>query len=113
MVAVEDDIRAAGAEIIWVLEMGAGFTPGTAEECLDFMTEIGSAAGWCVGDDETEPEADVWDESPFSVGRGFDIITPRETMEIVYTTSHGTPSGNENPDGTVILEEVQAVVDGL
>ena len=80
--------------------------PGTAEACRDFMDDRGSEAGLCVGDGQTEPEAGVWDNSPFSVGRGFDIIVPRDSMEIVFTTNHGTPAGNENIDGEDVLEAV-------
>ena len=80
--------------------------PGTAASCRDFMDDRGSEAGWCVGDGQTEPEPGVWDNSPFSVGRGFDIIVPRGSMEIVFTTNHGTPAGNENIDGEDVLEAV-------
>ena len=85
--------------------------PGTAEDCRDFMDDLGSARGWCVGDGETQPDSGVWDNSPFSVGRGFDIIVPRHSMEIVYTTNHGTPGGNENLTGAEVLEAVEAAVD--
>jgi len=84
--------------------------PGTAEGCRDFMDGRGSEAGWCVGDGQTEPEPGVWDDSPFSVGRGFDIIVPRDSMEIVFTTNHGTPDGNDNIDGEAVLAEVERVV---
>ena len=72
------------------------------------MDELGSpSVGWCVGDDETNPVAGTFDDSPFSIGRGFDMIVPKRTMEIVYTTSHGTPSGNENLSGEDVLEAVR------
>ena len=77
------------------------------------MDDRGSSKGWCVGDGETEPEAGAWDESPFSVGRGFDIVVPRSTMTVEFTTNHGTPSGNENIDGDAVLEAVRDVIDGL
>ncbi len=55
----------------------------------------------------------MWDDSPFSVGRGFDIIVPLSTMEIVYSTSHGTGPGNENLEGDDILQAVEDAIDDL
>jgi hypothetical protein len=110
VVDVEQDIVAAGAQIVWVLEQGPQFQLGTAQECHRVMAELGSQAGWCVGDDEALPRPDAWDESEFSDGRGFDLIVPRSTMQIVYSTSHGTPSGNENLTGADVLVEVQRVL---
>lgn len=114
MAEVADEIVAEGAEIIWVLEQGPQFQDGTAEECMATMDVLGDpSVGWCVGDDETAPEPDVFDDSPFSVARGFDMIVPRATMEIVYTTSHGTPSGNENISGEDVLAEVRNAIADL
>ena len=76
------------------------------------MDFLGSDNGWCVGDSETEPEPGTFDNSPFSVERGFDIIVTRSDMRIGYATSHGTPSGNENVDGEDILAEVQSLAGG-
>lgn len=81
--------------------------PGTAVDCLNFMEGRGSDAGWCVGDAETQPEPGTFDDSPFSVARGFDMLVPLDTMTVDYTTSHGTPSGNENPTGEDVLAEVR------
>ena len=110
---VEDQIIAAGAEIIWVLEANAFLQPGTAEDCRTIVNGLGSQVGWCVGDSETMPVAGVFDNSPFSLSRGFDIIVPRATMEIVYATNHGTPGGNENISGEALLAQVQLVADSL
>ena len=77
------------------------------------MDSVGSTLGWCVGDSETMPLAGAFDESPFSVERGFDIIVPRGGMDIRYTTSHGTVPGNENISGAELLAEVEAVVASL
>ena len=110
---VEQQILDAGAEIIWVLEQDAFVQPGTAQSCRDFVDSQGSTLGWCVGDGATQPVAGTFDDSPFSIGRGFDIIVPRETMEIVYTTNHGTPLGNENITGEELLAEIQAVAESL
>jgi hypothetical protein len=108
---VEDEIVAAGAEIIWVLEQDPSFEPGTANRCMETMDALGSKdQGWCVGDEQTEPVAGTFDDSPFSVARGFDMIVPRSTMEIVWTSSHGTPSGNENLEGEDVLAAVQEAV---
>ena len=108
MAEVADEIVAEGAEIIWVLEKGPGFEDGTAEECMATMDVLGSpSVGWCVGDDETNPVAGTFDGSPFSIGRGFDMIVPRSTMEILWTSSHGSTSGNENLEGSDILAKVQ------
>lgn len=112
MAEVEDEIVAAGAQIVWVLEQDPSFQPGTADLCAEVMDALGSEdQGWCVGDAQTEPVPGTFDESPFSVGRGFDLIVPRSTMEIVWTSSHGTPSGNENLDGATVLEAVEAAVE--
>jgi hypothetical protein len=110
----EDEIVEAGAQIVWVLEQDPSGTPGTAELCDEVMTELGSVGtGFCVGDAETEPTPGVFDESPFSLYRGFDMVLPRSTMEIRWTSSHGTPSGNENLEGDGVLAAVEQVIGGL
>lgn len=112
MAQQEENIRAAGAEIIWVLEATTSGQAGTAVTCADFIGQE-SDQGWCVGDGQTQPLDGEWDDSPFSIGRGFDIIVPRSTMVIEYTTSHGTPSGNDNLTGQDILQAVEDVIDSL
>jgi hypothetical protein len=107
---VEEDIIAAGAEIIWVLEATSFGQPGTAEDCRAFVNQRGSDKGYCVGDADTEPEPGTFDDSPFSVARGFDMIVRRSDMRIVFESSHGTPAGNENLTGAEILAEVEAAV---
>lgn len=77
------------------------------------MDNRGSDKGWCVGDGETEPEEGTFDESPFSIARGFDMIVTRRDMRVGYVTTHGTPAGNENPSGAEVLAEVQAAVAAL
>ena len=64
-------------------------------------------------DNKGVPVPGTFDNSPFSIARGFDIIVPRSTMEIVYSTNHGTPQGNENITGEELLAEIQAVAAGL
>jgi len=103
----------AGAQIIWVLEQNTSFNLGTAEDCRDYMDGKGSTLGWCVGDGMTMPEPTTFDDSPFSNARGFDMIVVRETMEVVFSSTHGTTAGSENLTGEELLAEVQAVVDGL
>ncbi len=111
MAEVEDEIVGAGAQIVWVLEQDPGGTPGTADLCTGVMDALGSEdQGLCVGDAQTEPTPGAFDASPFSVYRGFDMIVPRSTMQIVWTSSHGSPSGNENLDGGAVLEAVEAAV---
>lgn len=110
---VEQQILDAGAQIIWVLEQNSFGQPGTAEMCRNFLDSRGSELGWCVGDGETIPTPGTFDTSPFSIARGFDIIVPRSTMEIVFTTNHGTPQGNENISGEELLAQIQAVAAGL
>lgn len=111
---MEDEIVAAGAEIVWVLEQDASGVDGTAESCMDVMDVLGSEdRGWCVGDGQTEPVAGAFDDSPFSVFRGFDMIVPRATMEIVWTSSHGSPGGNENLEGEDVLRAVRDAVANL
>lgn len=111
--SIEDDIRALGAEIIWVLEASASGVAGTADSCYSFMNTAGATQGWCVGDGQTVPLPGSWDDSAFSVGRGFDIVVPRDTMEIVYTTNHGTPSGNDNPTAAEFLQHVTDTINAL
>jgi hypothetical protein len=91
-----------------VLENNPQFEEGTAEDCRAFMDTRGSDAGWCVGDGETQPEAMVFDNSPFSEFRGFDMIVPRDSMTIEWTTTHGTPQGNENITGEDVLDAVRS-----
>lgn len=107
-----NDIESAGAGIIWVLEQAPDSAPGTAERCVDFMTDsaVGAPTGWCVGDSQTLPDAGEFDNSPFSNGRGFDIIVPTNTMIIEEATDHGTPAGNDNLEGVDILRLVQDVI---
>ena len=113
MADVEQQIAAEGAEIIWVLEQDTQGDPGTPEACRGFKQYHGTAGGWGVGDDQTLPFAGTFDESPFSQGRGFDIIVPRSSMEIVYTTNHGTPAGNENLSGEEVLDAVREAAAAL
>jgi len=66
-----------------------------------------------VGDDETAyPYADAFDDSPFSVSRGFEIIVRRSTMTIEWASSHGSVGGNDNISAADLLAEVEAVVAG-
>jgi hypothetical protein len=104
---VEEQIIAAGAQVIWVLEQDGSFNAGTADACRRFVDSQGSDAGWCVGDGETEPMPGVWDDSPFARGRGTDVLVRRSDMRIVWTSNHGTPRGNENLTGEQVLEEVR------
>jgi hypothetical protein len=105
---VEDEIVAEGVQIIWVIEQINFVTAGLYEHCAEFNEAVsGSTAGWCVGDGETTPEAGVFDDSPFSDRRGFDILVDRSTMEVVLTTNHGTTNGNENISGDELLAEIR------
>lgn len=110
MANVADEIVEAGAEIIWVLEQNQNNAPGTAELCEITMGYFNATQGWCVGDSQTEPLQYAFDTSPFSVYRGFDMIVPRSDMTIVFESSHGSPSGNENLSGEELLEAVKAAV---
>ena len=109
MAEVEEDILEEGAAIIWVLERDQTFQEGTAELCRETMNRLGSDKGWCVGDYETVPTPGTFDESPFSERRGFDILVERESMKVVFSTSHGTPDGNENIDGEELLEVIRGL----
>lgn len=113
MAQVEQEIIDAGAQIIWVLEADSFGQPGTAQACRDFVDFMGSSLGWCVGDGATMPMPGTFDNSPFSIARGFDIIVPRGTMVIEYSTSHGTPAGNDNITGEELLAKVQEIAAGL
>lgn len=110
MAELDDEIRDAGAAILWVLEADSGGTAGTADLCGEVMDVLGDPdQGWCVGDAQTEPAPGTFDQSPFSVYRGFDMIVPRDTMEILWTSSHGTPAGNDNIDGQDVLDAVREI----
>ena len=106
---VEQQILDAGAQIIWVLEADGFGQPGTAQACRNFVDSRGSTLGWCVGDGATVPTPGTFDNSPFSIGRGFDIIVPRSSMRIEFTTNHGTPGGNENISGEDLLAAIEMV----
>ena len=108
MVDNEQAIEEAGAQIIWVLEQDRSGQPGTREACDELFDVEGSVVGICVGDSQTEPEPGTFDRSPFSIKRGFDIIVDRRTMRIVWDSSHGTPSGNDNLSGEDVLAAVEA-----
>ena len=112
MADLDEDFQAAGAEIIWVLEQGPRFENGTAENCIATMEDLGATTGWCVGDDETLPNADVFDDSSLSNNRGFDILVSRDTMRIEWASTHGTGPNDENPDGADVLAEVEALRSG-
>lgn len=109
MAQVEEDILAAGAAIIWVLEEDTRSRPGTAESCRSTFDGYGSDKGLCVGDGQTSPSPGTFDRSPFSVRRGIDLIVRRSDMHIVFEASHGTPAGNDNLTGADILAEVRRV----
>ncbi|MCO4745820.1 MAG: hypothetical protein KC912_13585 [Proteobacteria bacterium] len=105
---VENDIVAEGVELIWVIEDITFGVDGTAEHCAEFASDVsGSSQGWCVGDGQTQPVAETFDDSPFSEGRGFDILVDRSTMEVLFTTNHGTPTGNENVTGQELLTMIR------
>ncbi|MCK6549118.1 hypothetical protein L6R52_24960 [Myxococcota bacterium] len=94
-------------EIIWVLEQDTSFVDGTAQSCRTFVNGRGSDKGWCVGDGQTMPTAGEFDDSPFSAFRGFDMLVRKSDMHIIWTTNHGTPSGNENLTSDQILAELR------
>lgn len=105
---MEEEIAAEGVEIVWVIEQTTFGNPGTYANCAEFNENIsGSNLGWCVGDGETEPTPGAFDDSPFSEGRGFDILVERASMEILLTTNHGTPTGNDNIDGEALLAMIR------
>ena len=110
MAAIEDQFIAEGAQIIWVLEQGAEGTPGTAEQCTEALDVLGDpTSGWCVGDGSTLPEASAFDTSPFSEGRGFDMIVRRSTMTVEYSSNHGNPVTNDNPTAEEVLDALRAL----
>ena len=111
--SIQEDIRDLGVEIIWVLERTQAGQPGTADTCYDFFHTAGATEGWCVGDSQTMPVPQTFDNSPFAIGRGFDLIVARDSMRIEWVSTHGTPSGNENLTAEQILAEVTAVVEAL
>ena len=93
-----------------MLEQGSIAQAGTATLCRSELDYLGSDDGWCVGDSQTSPVPGTFDNSPFSIGRGFDLIVQRDTMELLWSSNHGTPNGNENLTGAQVLAEVQARV---
>jgi hypothetical protein len=114
---VEEDFIAAGAQIIWVLTETMSFEGGTATNCRAFLNSRMSDQGWCVGDSQTEgqtvPSDTTWADSPFAIGRGYDVIVSRRDMRIRDVATHGTPLGNDNLTGPELLARVQAVLDSL
>ena len=104
---VEQTILDEGTALIWVLAEDQSSIPGTAEGCRQFVAGQGSAAGICVGDGETQPAAGVFHNSGFADGRGFDMVVERASMKIIWTASHGTPSGNDNLSGDNILDQLR------
>lgn len=107
MAQVEEQIINAGAQLIWVLEATRRGQPATGEACRTEFGTFGSDNGLCVGDAETMPMAGVFDRSPFAPNRGFDIIVRRSDMKIVWASSHGTGSTNENLTGAQVLDIVR------
>lgn len=113
VVQVEQQIVDAGAEVIWILAQDGFGTPGTAQSCRNFMDSQGSELGWCVGDGQTAPTAEAFMDSPFGNGKGFDMVVVRETMEVVFVTSHGIGGGFENLTGEELLAEIQMIAENL
>lgn len=109
MAQQEENIINAGGQVIWVLEQDRSGVDGTAESCRSFMNGQGSDNGICVGDAQTMPTPGTFDDSPFALARGFDIIVQRSTMKILWVSTHGTTAGNDNLTG----EEVLAAVRGF
>ena len=66
-----------------------------------------------LGDGHPRRRHHRWDDSPFSVGRGFDIVVLRTTMTVEFITNHGPPTGNDNIDGDAVLEAILEVIEGL
>lgn len=111
MAEYDEDFQAAGAQLIWVLEADASQTPGTVDSCTSVMDELGNpSVGWCVGDGQTMPTPGSFDDSPFSEKRGFEMIVARQTMEVLWSSSHGSTAGNDNLDGADVLEAVEDAV---
>ncbi|MEM7676028.1 MAG: hypothetical protein AAF449_08495 [Myxococcota bacterium] len=108
MAQVEEDILAEGAQIIWVLQADSRFQPGTAQGCRQFMLSRNSDQGICVGDGQTEPMAGVFDNSPFARSRGFDVLMRRSEMRVLWVSTHGTTSGNDNLSGQEVLEIIRS-----
>ncbi len=81
-----------------------------ADDCRGTMDFLGSDDGWCVGDGQTVPTPGTFDNSPFSVNRGFDMVVDRQSMEIVWEGNHGTGGGQDNPSAADVLAAVEAAV---
>lgn len=109
---MERDIVEAGAQIIWVLEENSSGQIGTAKDCRRFMDGKDSSEGWCVGDGQTVPTPSTFDDSPLGLSRGFDMIVDRETMQVVFTSTHGSGSNDMNLNGEELLAEVRRIVGG-
>ena len=110
MASIENQLEAEGVQLIWVLEADRSQVPGTAQSCRDFVESRGSTSGICVGDSQTEPVAGTFDRSPFSVGRGFDMLVTRDDMRVVFHASHGSPGGNDNLSGEEIMAQIRAAL---
>lgn len=112
MAQVEDQIVAENIQIVWVLQQDRLFRDGTAERCRTYIDSLPSSQGLCVGDAETLPMRDVFDDSGIAIGRGFDVLVRRSDMRIVYSTTHGTVGGNENITGEELLTELRRIISG-
>lgn len=106
----EQEIVDAGAQIIWVLEENSSGQIGTATDCRRFMDGKDSAEGWCVGDGQTRPTPAAFDDSPLGPSRGFDMIVDRRSMQVVFTSTHGSGASDMNLNGSELLAEVQRIV---
>ncbi|MFK7931285.1 MAG: hypothetical protein AB8H79_24090 [Myxococcota bacterium] len=65
-----------------------------------------------MGDSQTQPVAGAFDDSEFSKERGFDMLVLRDSMTVVWTSTHGTTAGNENLTGADVLAAVQQELAG-
>lgn len=109
MAQLEEQIIALGIQLVWVLQETTSFAAGNATQCRDYVRQRGSDKGLCVGDGQTMPTARVFDSSPFTVRRGFDMLVRKSDMTILYATSHGTPGGNDNKTGAELLAEIRRI----
>lgn len=106
-----------GIQIIWMLQEDRSFSPGDATTCRGIMDSRGATSGLCVGDGQTMgqtvPSMSTFNDSPFAIGRGYDMLISRSDMIIRDVSTHGTPAGNDNLTGPELVERLRMVIAGL
>lgn len=103
---MEDELAAAGARVIWVLNENISFQLASSQDAQNYYRDtIVSERGVAVGDAETSPDVGAFNETPIiTSGRGFVMVVRRSDMQVTYSVNYSSSSANE------LLAQVQAAV---